>query len=268
MASASTPRPSEITAHLAASDTCILYLASCPHSEFPTEPRDPFQSPKQFSRPRSPTLCVRVELRDAFLTFVQLTDQRTQALDSSFRPETLVTIQPRRRGPAQPAASGARHASGVWRPSVESRESREFGPIFSGFALLNSSTRRAAGGPLSACRACSTPFLWACSVPDDHSSALLHLRQGSWQLVREVPQAAQSENRREVLEWRSRMHSYSCFRLTPHLHAAERREALDKLKLKRYCCRRMIMTHVDLIDKLLNYNCECPRGAPEQVARI
>jgi DNA-directed RNA polymerase subunit N (RpoN/RPB10) len=28
-------------------------------------------------------------------------------------------------------------------------------------------------------------------------------------------------------------------------------EAMDQLGLKRYCCRRMIMTHVDLIEKLL-----------------
>jgi DNA-directed RNA polymerase subunit N (RpoN/RPB10) len=29
------------------------------------------------------------------------------------------------------------------------------------------------------------------------------------------------------------------------------RDAMDQLGLKRYCCRRMIMTHVDLIEKLL-----------------
>ena len=29
-------------------------------------------------------------------------------------------------------------------------------------------------------------------------------------------------------------------------------DALDALGLKRYCCRRMILTHVDLIENLLN----------------
>ncbi len=31
-------------------------------------------------------------------------------------------------------------------------------------------------------------------------------------------------------------------------------DAMDELGLKRYCCRRMVLTHVNLIDKLLAYH--------------
>lgn len=31
-------------------------------------------------------------------------------------------------------------------------------------------------------------------------------------------------------------------------------EALDKLNLKRICCRRMFLSHVDLIDKIIEYS--------------
>ena len=37
-------------------------------------------------------------------------------------------------------------------------------------------------------------------------------------------------------------------------HGKSEMEALDALGLRRYCCRRMLLTHVDLIEKLLVYN--------------
>ena len=37
------------------------------------------------------------------------------------------------------------------------------------------------------------------------------------------------------------------------LISVNHRDAIDQLGLTRYCCRRMILTHVDLIEKLLKY---------------
>jgi DNA-directed RNA polymerase I, II, and III subunit RPABC5 len=42
----------------------------------------------------------------------------------------------------------------------------------------------------------------------------------------------------------------------------EESEILDTLGLPRYCCRRMMLGHVDLIDKLLKYNAYNPSNTP------
>ena len=34
----------------------------------------------------------------------------------------------------------------------------------------------------------------------------------------------------------------------------DEKDVLDMLGMTRYCCRRMLLTHIELIDKLLNYN--------------
>ncbi|MEM0314362.1 MAG: DNA-directed RNA polymerase subunit N [Candidatus Bathyarchaeia archaeon] len=36
-------------------------------------------------------------------------------------------------------------------------------------------------------------------------------------------------------------------------------EVLDSLELKRYCCRRMILSHVDIIDEILRFHEEAER---------
>lgn len=43
------------------------------------------------------------------------------------------------------------------------------------------------------------------------------------------------------------------YRASPPPTGTAERQALDDLGLTRYCCRRMLLTHVDLIDDLLLY---------------
>lgn len=42
-------------------------------------------------------------------------------------------------------------------------------------------------------------------------------------------------------------------------------DALTQLGLKRYCCRRMVLTHVDLIEKILHYNRKSNQVSPAQI---
>ena len=48
-------------------------------------------------------------------------------------------------------------------------------------------------------------------------------------------------------------------------HVACCSDALDALELTRYCCRRMLLTHVDLIERLLEYHVQDDEQAAEPI---
>jgi len=76
--------------------------------------------------------------------------------------------------------------------------------------------------------------------------------QGCRRQVESIPGAAGGRSTWRVRLWRSNCILHL---LISHFLLVVHRDALDSLQLKRYCCRRMVLTHVDLIEKLLLYNC-------------
>ncbi|KAJ4377370.1 DNA-directed RNA polymerase II subunit L [Neocucurbitaria cava] len=69
---------------------------------------------------------------------------------------------------------------------------------------------------------------------------------------------------------------FSCGKVTGDLwekymallsEGTEEVDALDAIGLSRYCCRRMILTHVDLIEKLLKYVPSGDRALQQKKAR-
>jgi hypothetical protein len=85
---------------------------------------------------------------------------------------------------------------------------------------------------------------------EDHPCAMFFVRQSHRRQVERVSGSPESGHERRVsvpAELRESTFDVS-FTLS---------DALDELQLKRYCCRRMVLTHVDLIEKLLHYNRTC-----------
>ena len=98
----------------------------------------------------------------------------------------------------------------------------------------------------------------------DHPSALFLMRQGSiyqdaqnkhvlksalghWRPMGKLPETTG----RRCQRWVGFRAIFSFGEST--LIKISRSDAMDRLGCKRYCCRRMLMTHVDLIEKLLKY---------------